>query len=304
MARTERYLWTEMRKRTLQGKAAWTGLLFIAPWILGAALFFVYPFARSLVLSVSEIQNLKTFELKWVGIQWYHDAFFADIEFVPSLLSVSIDNLINLPLINIFALIAALLLNRKIKARGLFRSIFFLPVLLGTGFIMQQLLGQDVNSEAMGFARGLLIPDQLTAYIGQEGINLIQSFLDRITTVMWNSGVQILIYLSALQSISPSLYEAAQVDSASQWESFWLITFPLLGPMIQLNLIYTIIATFSMADNTVLEFIQWLAFETADQHAYEYSCAVGMIYCIFVLLVIGIIALLTKRFAENAKGVN
>ena len=74
--------------------------------------------------------------------------------------------------------------------------------------------------------------------------------------------------------------------------------------MIQLNLIYTIIATFSMADNTVLEFIQWLAFETADQHAYEYSCAVGMIYCAFVLLVIGIIALLTKRFAENAKGVN
>ncbi len=232
MARSGRYLWGEMRRRTLQGKIAWTGLLFVTPWIIGAALFFVYPLARSVILSVSEIQNLRTFELKWVGLQWYHEAFFADIEFVPSLLSVSIDNLINLPLINIFALIVALLLNRNIKARGLFRSIFFLPVLLGTGFIMQQLLGQNVNAEAVGFARGLLIPDQLVAYIGQSGVNMIQGFLDRLTTVMWNSGVQILIYLSALQTISPALYEAARVDSASEWESFWLITLPMLAPMI------------------------------------------------------------------------
>ncbi len=301
MARSGRYMWREMRRRTLQGKIAWTGLLFVAPWIVGAALFFVYPLARSIILSVSEIENLRTFELNFVGLKWYHEAFFADIEFVPSLLSVSIDNLINLPLINIFALIVALLLNRKIKARGLFRSIFFLPVLLGTGFIMQQLLGQNVNAEAVGFARGLLIPDQLAAYIGQSGVNMIQSFLDRLTIVMWNSGVQILIYLSALQTISPALYEAARVDSASEWESFWLITLPMLAPMIQLNLVYTVIATFSMADNTVLEFIQWLAFETAEANAYEYSCAIGLIYCVFVLLVIGIIVLLTKRFVENAK---
>lgn len=301
MMKSNRYLWAEMRHGTLRGRMAWTGLLFVAPWIIGAALFFVYPLLRSLVLSMSEIVNQKTFELKFVGFMWYYDAFFADVEFIPRMFSVSIDNLINLPLINIFALIVALLLNRNIRCRGLFRSLFFLPVLLGTGFVMQQLLGQNIDEGAASFARGLLTPEQVTAYIGPSGTAMIQSFLNRLTTVMWNSGVQILIYLSALQSIPSSIYEAARVDSASGWESFWLITMPMLAPMIQLNLVFTVIATFSMADNTVLEFIQWLAFESADRNAYVYSCAVGWIYCIFVLLVIGLLFMLTRRFVNNVK---
>lgn len=91
------------------------------------------------------------------------------------------------------------------------------------------------------------------------------------------------------------------MDSADGWESFWLITLPMLAPMIQLNLVYTVLATFSMADNEVLEFIQWLAFESGDAHGYEYSCAVSWIYCVFVLLVIGLLVLLTRRFVDNVK---
>ena len=113
--------------------------------------------------------------------------------------------------------------------------------------------------------------------------------------------VQILIFLAALQDIPPSIYEAARVDSADSWESFWLVTLPMLAPMIQLNLVYTVLATFSMADNEVLEFIQWLAFESGDVHGYEYSCAVSWIYCVFVLLVVGLLVLLTRRFVDNVK---
>jgi len=296
-----RYLLSEMRKRTLTGRVAWTGLLFAAPWILGAAVFFAYPLFRSLYLSMLEVKNWQTLENDFVGFQWYKDAFLTDITFVPMMLSTSMENLINLPLINIFALISALLLNRNIKARGIFRAMFFLPVLLGTGFIMQQLLGQDVSGEAAGMARGMLIPEGLQAYLGPEIVDGIQALLNRLTVVMWNSGVQILIYLSALQSIPPSLYEAAYVDSAGEWESFWLITLPMLAPMIQMNLIFTVLATFSMADNRVLEFIQWLAFQTADPHGYEFSCAVGWIYCMFVLIVVGILFLVTKRFVDNVR---
>ena len=294
-------MFSEMHKRTLVGRTCWVGLMFVSPWILGAALFFIYPICRSLVLSASEIVNLHTFQLKFVGLEWYHDAFFKDVTFVPSLLSTSVDNLVNLPLINVFALIVALMLNQNIRGRGVFRLMFFLPVLLGTGFIMQQLLGQNVNDDAVSYARGLLLPQSLQTYLGSAAVQAIQSTIDRLTTVMWNSGVQILIYLSALQSISPSLYEAARVDSAGAWESFWLITLPMLAPMIQLNLIYTVLATFTMADNKVLEFIQWLAFKTADSNGYEYSCAISWIYCVFVLLVVGLLVLLTRRFVDNVK---
>ena len=291
----------EMRHRTLIGRSYWTGLLFVLPWIIGAALFLAFPLYRSLLLSMSEITNLNTFELKFVGFQWYADAFTKDIEFIPNLLATSFDNLINLPLINIFALIVAMLLNQKIKCRGLFRSMFFLPVLLGTGFIMQQLLGQNVGDDAVSFARGMLLPPQLQAYLGPTVVEFIQAFINRLTTLMWSSGVQILIFLSALQDIPPSIYEAAKVDSADGWECFWLVTFPMLAPMIQLNLVYTVLATFSMADNSMLEYIQWLAFETADAHSFEYSCMVSWIYCVFVLIIIGILVLLTRRFVNNVK---
>lgn len=294
-------MFREMRHRSLIGSNYWTGLFFVFPWILGALMFLVFPLYRSLLLSVSEIEQLRTFDLKFVGIQWYYDAFAADVKFIPSLLSTSVDNLINLPLINIFALIVALLLNQNIRCRGLFRSMFFLPVLLGTGFIMQQLLGQNVGEDAVSFARGMLLPQQLQAYLGETVVEFIQSFINRLTTIMWSSGVQILIFLAALQDIPSSIYEAARVDSADGWESFWLITLPMLAPMIQLNLVYTVLATFSMADNEVLEFIQWLAFESGDAHGYEYSCAVSWIYCVFVLLVIGLLVLLTRRFVDNVK---
>ena len=294
-------MFREMRHRSLIGRNYWTGLFFVFPWILGALMFLVFPLYRSLLLSVSEIEQLRTFDLKFVGIQWYYDAFAADVKFIPSLLSTSVDNLINLPLINIFALIVALLLNQNIRCRGLFRSMFFLPVLLGTGFIMQQLLGQNVGEDAVSFARGMLLPQQLQAYLGETVVEFIQSFINRLTTIMWNSGVQILIFLAALQDIPSSIYEAARVDSADGWESFWLITLPMLAPMIQLNLVYTVLSTFSMADNEVLEFIQWLAFESGDAHGYEYSCAVSWIYCVFVLLVIGLLVLLTRRFVDNVK---
>lgn len=301
MKSKNRIMFSEMRRRTLIGRGYWTGLLFVSPWIIGALLFFVFPLYRSLRLSMSEIVQLKTFELKFVGIQWYYDAFAADVEFIPRMLKTSVDNLINLPLINIFALIVAMLLNQNIRCRGLFRSLFFLPVLLGTGFIMQQLLGQNVGEEVVNFSRGVLIPPQMEAYLGPTVVEFIQAFINRLTTVIWNSGVQILIFLAALQGIPDTVYEAAKVDSADGWERFWLITLPMLAPMIQLNLVYTVLSTFSMADNTMLEFIQWLAFKSGDAHGYEYSCAVSWIYCAFVLLVIGLLVLLTRRFVENVK---
>ena len=138
-------------------------------------------------------------------------------------------------------------------------------------------------------------------YIGPKGTELVNSFLNNITTILWSSGLNIVIYLSGLQSISPHIYEAARVDSASEWEIFWLITLPMMAPMIQLNLVFTVIYTFSMADNDMLEFIDFLAFNSTERAAYEYSSAVAWIYTLFILLIVGVIFLLTRRSVNNVK---
>ena len=300
MAKSKNQLYSDMLHGTLQGKEAWCGLLFVAPWIIGAALFFLYPLIMSLLVSFSDIVSVSDFTLQWAGFKHYSAALFEDVEFIPTFLGIAKDNLINLPLINIFALIIAIMLNKDIKARGTFRALFFLPVMLGTGFIMQQLLGQNVDEGAMNFARGLLLPDQVKIYLGPSGTLMVQSFLNRMILVLWHSGVQIIIYLSGLQGISRSIYEAARVDSATEWESFWLITLPMLAPIIQLNLIYTVIDTFTVADNPIVEMIKDLAFYHGEK-ALEYSSAISWLYCLFLLLVVGLIFLLTKRFVNNLK---
>lgn len=294
------YLFSEMFHRTLTGKKAWCGLLFVSPWIVGAGLFFLYPFVTSLAVSFSDITSVSNFTLQWVGLKHYNSALFEDVEFIPTFLRIAKDNLINLPLINIFALIIAIMLNKDIKARGTFRALFFLPVMLGTGFILQQLLGQNVDEEAMNFARGLLLPDQVKLYLGPVGTQMVQNFLTRMTLVLWRSGVQIIIYLSGLQGIPRTIYEAARVDSATEWESFWLITLPMLAPIIQLNLVYTVIDTFTVADNPIVEMIKDLAFNHGEK-ALEYSSAISWLYCIFILVVVGIIFLLTKRVVNNLR---
>ncbi len=295
-----RYLFSEMVHGTLLGRKCWCGVIFISPWLVGAAVFFLYPLIMSLMLSFSDITSVSDFTLQWTGLKHYRSALFDDIEFIPTFLDVAADNLINLPLINIFALIIAIMLNKDLKCRGMFRALFFLPVMLGTGFIMQQLLGQNVDEEAMSFARGLLLPEQAKVYLGPSGTQLVQNFLNRMTMVLWRSGVQIIIYLSGLQGISRSIYEAARVDSASEWESFWLITLPMMAPMIQLNLVYTVVDTFTMADNPIVEMIKKLAFESGEK-ALEYSSAISWMYCVFLLLVVGLLFLLTRRFVNNLK---
>ncbi|MHB1453851.1 MAG: carbohydrate ABC transporter permease [Saccharofermentanales bacterium] len=294
------YLIKEMFHRTLSGKKSWYGLLFVAPWIIGALVFMLYPFFYSLLVSVNKIVNVTEFKLEWAGLFYYKAAIFDDVNFIPVFLKSSATNLINLPLINVFALIIAILLNKKIKGRGLFRALFFLPVILGTGFIMQQLLGQNVDEESMNFARGLLLPDQVRVYIGPSGTQFVLAFLSRITVVMWSSGVQIIIYLSGLQGISTTLYEAARVDSATEWESFWLITLPMLVPIIQLNLIYTVIDNFAGADNPIIKMIMFVAFKSGEP-SFEFSSAVSWIYCIFIFMVIGAIFALTYKFVNNVK---
>ena len=229
--------------------------MFITPLIIGTAVFFIFPLFFSIYISLGEFQLRQGGnQFEFLGFQNYLDAFLTDKDFTPTFLSVITDSLLNIPLIVVFSLIIAILLNKKFKGKGFFRTLFFLPFLLGTGYVMRQLLGMDVGQEAMNMARGIILPDEVQKYLGTFVSGLADGFLSRITMVFWKSGVPIILFLSGLQSINKSLYESASVDGATEWEMMWKITIPMISQVTLLVVVYTVIESFSDPSNKMVDF--------------------------------------------------
>lgn len=279
------------RKRiSITRKNKLAGAAFISPWIIGLLIFFVFPFVNTIRLSFSDVVSIKGFQMQWVGLKYYERLFVSDINFLPKFSAVFADALIDLPMIIVFSLIIAVMVSKKIVGRSFFRGVFFLPVLLGSGEIMRQLLGVGMTTGANGAAveamsRGVMVTDVLIEYLGDTASTWVQAFLDRITTVLWASGVQIILFISGLCGISPSLYEAAKVEGATEWESFWKITVPMIAPILQLNIIYTLIDSFVYRDNELVTYI----LNASKDLEYSYSATMSWVYFITVFFVVEVV---------------
>lgn len=284
-----------MKKLTISQRRSLTGYVFLSPWLLGSIFLLFFPMIYSLVLSFSQQVKAGSLAVQLVGLEHYRRAFVADNDFVYSFLYVLRETLVNTPIILIFSLIMAILLSRDIKGRGFFRSAFFLPVLLGSGYVMKQLLGQGIDQSAMELARGILLPEILQTYLGPDISGMIGSFLSIITIVMWKSGVQIVIFLAGIQKIPSSLYESARVDSATEWEMFWKITLPMISPIILLNIVYTVISSFG-GDSPMVDYLKYRGFQLGES---EYAAAMGWVYFIFVLVLVGLVFLAMRRFVKG-----
>lgn len=279
-------------------KKALAGFTFILPWLAGFLALFLFPLVRTVLISFGQA-GTNMFSVKITGFQHYLYAFTEDIQFLPRFFVVVRDTFVNTCLIIILSFYISTLLNRKIKGRGIFRVICFLPVMLGTGFVMQLLLNQNVDSSSINTVKELLLPKEVVMYLGPDITNAVLFFLDQLTVILWHSGVQILIFLSGLQSIPSSLYEAATVDSATEWESLWFITMPMMAPMFLLNIVYTIVDSFNDSGNQLSEHIRRYATEYGGFQ--EYAAAMGCIYLTFVLLVVGIVFICFRRSMEAVK---
>lgn len=283
-----------MVKITFSTRKKLTGYIFVSPWLFGAIFLLLYPFVYSLYLSFMNIYDI-TAPQGFVGIKHYKNAFVTDMEFVPKFLSVVSDTLINTPMIVILSLIIAIMVSRDIRLKGFFRSVFFLPVLLGTGFVMKQVLGQNVDQQAMEVARGILLPAKIQYYIGPEMTGYVTEFFNRITIVMWKSGVQIIIALAGIQGISTALYESARIDGATEWEMFWKITLPMISPILLLNTVYTIISSLT-DDSKLMEYIIEKTFQSSEM---EYASAMGWIYFLFILLLLSVVFVCMRPFVKR-----
>ncbi len=280
-----------MKPLSFEKKKKLEGLFFVSPFIIGLLLFFLYPFYTSFKLSFGENVSIQGFQIEWSGFQNYIDILTVDTKFVPIFLDVVKDTFTKLPLIIVFSLIMAILLNRKIRGRGFFRAAFFMPFLLGTGVVLEQLIDMGAVNQLLS-VESAGISSEMIAYLGPQVSGAINSFFSVIVTVLWSTGVQTLMFLSGLQGISESLYESANVDGATAWETFWKITLPMIMPIMLVNIVYTLADSFTNITNPIIEYTQQVAF---SELKFENSAAMGMLYLAFVWILVIIVFLVLGR---------
>ena len=286
------------RRMSMEKKRSLEAYIFLIPWLIGLFLFFLRPTLISMQLSFSDIVKLKGFVMDWVGLENYRYIFFYDINFIPMFLQTVTDTLLNTPICLVFSLVIAILINRPMKGRGFFRAAFFIPVLLGAGYVMKQMLGMGADGTTI--TTGIVVPELIADLLGHNLTEFLQGVLDRITVVLWKSGVQIVLFLAGLQGISSSLYEAARVDGATEWEMFWKITLPMITPVILMNMVYTIVNFFTDATNPIVDYIYKQSFGNPQQFAH--GAAMGWVYFAFAFLLCIITIGVMRRFVYVSGG--
>ena len=271
-------------------------LMFASPWIVGFLIFFLYPIVTSVRLSFSSITSLANFTLTFVGLENYKEILFFNTEYVPTLLSSMLQTIIFVPCIVFLSMVFAVILNNKIKFKGFFRVVFFLPVLLGTGYVMQQLLGTGAEGATTQSVNGIMIPAQIEAMLSPTVVEVISMIFGNVTLILWKSGVQIIIFLAGLQSVSASVYESAKIDGATAWETYWKITMPMLAPITVLCIVYTVVNSFTDLSNEVISYIMNYS---KVQTSYGPAAAMSWLYLLFVMIIMAAIFLFARRYTNG-----
>ncbi|MGN0674971.1 MAG: carbohydrate ABC transporter permease [Oscillospiraceae bacterium] len=281
------------------------GYGFIALWFVGALMFFIVPLIKSFYYSF----HVVTPETGYLDIKPlvdnltgktniflnYKNAFMTDPNFRQYLVEVLKDMALNLPVIVIFSLFVAIIINQKFRGRTFARAVFFLPVIIATGPVYAIITGDldtGGNSDAAQFSTMFEadMVDQLLEFIGIYGFGttfteMLTEITSDILNLVWKCGIQIIIFLSALQGIPSSAKEAAAIEGATSWEFFWKITLPYISPMILVNIVYTVIDAFTDPTNKVMERL----LSVQSEWKYGYSAAMAWSYFGIILVALGII---------------
>ena len=294
------------RPASLDKKKAREGWFFVLPFVAGFILIYLPIILDSICYSFFQL-DLVTGSVQWKGLAFYNAALLEDSQFVQKLVAGIQQLVIDTPMILIFSLFVAIILNQRMVGRAAFRAIFFVPVILSTG-LMEAINAADILSTQMGNADGGIstgatggASEIVSAMdieklfqgikIGSGLVEYVAGAVNNIFNIVNRSGVQMLIFLGGLQGISPSIYEASSIEGATAWETFWKITFPMISPMILVNAVYTIIDSFTSDSNIVMSYIAQ-TYETGK----ELSTAMSWIYFLVIIAIIGLIFLLLRSF--------
>ena len=303
---------------SLDARKARAGWVFVLPFVLCFLIIYLPIIVNSVRFSFNEIVNQRGggYILNPVGFGNYRQALFTDPDFVKTLTSGIQQLIFDIPAIVIFALFMAVLLNQKMVGRAAFRAIFFIPVIISTGLIdsidqsnnMLDYMGSESGIEdgsgvdTTGQIVNIMDFERLFASmkVGTQLVEYVVNMVNNIYNVINRSGVQMLIYLAGLQSISPAIYESCEIDGATAWETFWKITFPMISPMILVNAIYTVIDSFTAQSNVVMSYIQTIYLDSS-KGGEVVSSAMSWIYFLIVLGIIGIVTALLSAYVFYQK---
>lgn len=282
------------------------GYFFIFPWMVGICIFFLSGVADSLLYSFYNLKLDSGIQLMpltgtddlgntvYTPLANYISVFNKELNYPVTLADFAVSLVLQLPIIISFSLIIALMLNDKIKGRGVFRTIFFLPVIIATGPVMNQLTAQGVSSVPMVNQNTIT---SILAGMPEFIVTPITDLFSQLILILWNSGIQILIFLAGLQKVPSTLYEAAKIDGASGWETFWKITLPTLRSMILLNSIYTVVTLSTGSTNPIIDLIYNATY--AVTKGYSYGAAMTWLYTVVVALLLLITFLLIREKKEK-----
>ena len=306
------------RKRgaSLDVRKARAGWIFVLPFVLSFIIIYLPIVIDSIKYSFNKIKIGQGggYTLEFVGWENYQEALFVDPSFVQKLTSGIQQLIFDIPAIVIFSLFIAVLLNQKMVGRAAFRAIFFIPVIISTGIIdkidqANTMLDYMDTEEGINDGSGMNTTNEILSAVdierlfenmkvGTELVDYVVTMVNNIYNIINRSGVQMLIFLAGLQSISPAIYESCDIDGATAWETFWKITFPMISPMILVNAIYTVIDSFTSQSNTVMSYIS----DTYDKAGGNVlSSAMAWIYFLIVLLIIGLVSALLSGYVFYQK---
>lgn len=303
-------MFVKLKSSKFQRRQALYGLLFSSPLIIGILFFLAMPMIQSFAISLGDIDTKNGYDIQIYGIGHYLRALTVDADYLQNMLSSLKQVITYVPIIVVVSFVVAMLLKKEFPGRTAYRVIFFLPVIMMSG-VMSKIRVDDLISSTIspsisnhsGSISGALSMSQkfisdllLNANISTQITSYILYAQQNIATVLNLSGIQILIFLAALQSISPSLYEASSIEGATAWENFWKITLPMVSPQLLVIVLYTIIERFVNMSGGMMSYIYSVGFQSLK---FGYSSALAWIYFTIVSIITVIMYWILKRFTFN-----
>lgn len=286
-----------LKRKTRENLVGWS---FLSLWAIGLIVFTMYPIITSFYYSLSDvILSGEGIQVTFVGFDNYRNVFSSPegFSFLQSVGDFAIEIFIKVPIITVFAMIIAILLNQPIKGKGFFRGIYFLPVIIASGPVISQLIYQ--GAATIPLVEELGIVEFITETFSEGLARPLANIFSELIVILWFSGVQILLFISALQKIDKSVYEAAMIDGAGPWESFWKITLPSLKSMVLVSVVFTIINLGTYSENEAILHIKNNMF--ALETGFGFSSAIAWLYFLALAIILGLFFVFFRGFSKERR---
>lgn len=276
------------------------GRIFISPWIIGMIIFYIIPLLQSLMFSFAEVDIVPGgIDLKFIGLSRYKHMIFVDSGYISMIKEALITFLYSFPIIILLSLILAILLNQKFRGRLFFRALYFLPVIISTGVVIN-LLFQTTSSDlsnigvSESYSAGMFSVEDMIKWMGLTGeiADYVSITISNIFDLIWNCGIQTVLFIAGLQSIPSTLYEVSKVEGATKWEEFWFITFPMLSRVIILVSVFTTVELITDSNVSLVSFI----YNSMRAGVYDSTSTMLWFYFIVSGGMMGLLIMIYTRF--------